>query len=103
MEFFAPAIALSSPDGNESIPLQRLDIPSERRPVHYHLFSQGIDGHCPRLLQLGKDRELRRAQARGQKIVVIKLRNLPRRLAQGRAIAPFGLQFAGGAHWAPSS
>ena len=45
LQLLAPAIAAALSDSDQAVAFQRQDVPAERRSVHHHLCSEGIDCH----------------------------------------------------------
>src|ERR1700720_935703 len=83
----APAITAPPLDGDQTVTLQRQDIPSEGGAVHDHIRGKGVDRHRSQSPRFSQYRKLRRAQpARCQKLIV-ELCDVPGGLAHGEAVA----------------
>ena len=88
-QFLAAAVGAQRRDADKAFAFERQDVAAERGAVHHEIVGQRIDRHRAQPLELGENRELGRAQARRRQVLVVKLGNVPRRLADGQAVALF--------------
>ena len=57
-DLLCPSILAAGRDLDQAFTLERLDVSSERRPIHHQLFGKAVDGQRTTCLQLCQDRKL---------------------------------------------
>src|ERR1700677_1878654 len=88
-QLLAATVRAARLDADQSVAFERQDVSAERGPVHHHLLRQRIDRHRPVPPQAGQNGKLGRAQPNRGQMPVVKLRDVPRRLADGETGALF--------------
>lgn len=85
VKLLAPAVHRPLNDRDETVSLQRKNIPAKSCSVHHHNVSKTIDGQRPVSFQLGEDRELSDTQSRRRQMLVVVLADMPCGLADRQA------------------
>ena len=85
-QLFAAAIGLIRHDGYEPVLLERPDVASHGGAVHDHLGSKSIDSHGPVAPKALKNGELGRPPPDVREKPIVKLRDVQRRLPDGKAV-----------------
>ena len=84
-QFLAATVRAARLDADQSVAFERQDVSAKRGAVHHHFLGQRIDRHDPMSPQPGENGKLGCSQARRGEMPIVKLRDMPRRLADGEA------------------
>src|ERR1700730_2253175 len=98
VEFLGAPVGRRRFDPDQTIPLQRQDVASERRAIHDHVPGERVDRQRSQPFEPGENRELGCAKATRRQELIVELRDVPSRRSDSETVAFLGPWWGCGRH-----